>query len=130
MERWSVRTSSTACTTPVIGDGLLFVVGYWVGTEPGESDPLPTFDDLLKQADKGQDGQISEAEFPDDLDLFRRPEVPGTALKLKFLVGVIDTNKDGQASRAEWDKFLQDNREISGKLENGLLAIKPGGRAT
>ena len=35
---------------------------------------------------------------------------------------------DGQASRAEWDKFLQDNREISGKLENGLLAIKPGGK--
>ena len=141
MERWSIRTSSSACTTPVIGDGLLFVVGYWVGTEPGESDPMPTFDDLLKKADKNQDGQISEAEFPDDLDLFRRPEVPGTGLKLKFLFGGLDVNSDaqvsrvemdangdGQVSRVEWDKFLQDVPKILGQVENGLLAIKPGGK--
>jgi outer membrane protein assembly factor BamB len=141
MERWSIRTSSTACTTPVIGDGLLFVVGYWLGTEPGESDPLPTFDDLLKKADKNQDGQISEAEFPDDLDVVRRPEIPGTEFKLKFLFGVnpdlhdlnldayvMDTNKDGQLNRAEWDRFLQDIRKFFGEMENGLLAIKPGGK--
>jgi outer membrane protein assembly factor BamB len=128
MERWSIRTSSSACTTPVIGDGLLFVVGYWVGTEPGESDPMLTFDDLLKRADKNQDGQISGAEFPDDLDVFRRPEVPGTELKLKVLFGGIDANSDGQVSQMEWDKFLQDYRKLSVQLENGLLAIKPGGK--
>jgi outer membrane protein assembly factor BamB len=127
IERWTIRTSSTACTTPAIGDGLLFVVGYWVGTEPGESDPMPAFDDLLKRADKNQDGQINEAEFPEDLDLFRRLEVPGTELKLKVLFGMIDSNSDSQVSRSEWEKFVHDAREMSVKLENGLLAIKPGG---
>jgi outer membrane protein assembly factor BamB len=128
MERWSVRTTSTACTTPVIGDGLLFVVGYWIGTEPGESDPLPTFDDLLKPNDKNQDGQISEAEVPDDLNLFRRPEIPGTEFKLKYLFGGMDANSDGQVGRVEWGTFLQDIRKIFEQAENGLLAIKPGGK--
>jgi outer membrane protein assembly factor BamB len=129
-ERWSIRTSSTACTTPVIGDGLLFVVGYWVGTEPGESDPLPTFDDLLKRADKDKDNQISKGEFPDDLDLFRRPEatgLPGTNLSLKFLFDAFDPNHDSQVARKEWDTFLEGNREISRSVANGLLAIRPGG---
>jgi outer membrane protein assembly factor BamB len=128
--RWSIRTSSTACTTPVTGDGLLFVVGYWVGTESGERDPLPTFDDLINRADKNKDNQISKGEFPEDLDLFRRPEttgVPGTALKLAFLFDDFDPNHDSQVSREEWGTFVEMNHELSRSLENGLLAIRPEG---
>ena len=129
--RWSIQLSSSACSTPVNGDGLLFVVGHLSGTEPGESDPLPTFDDLLKKSDKDGDDQISNAEFPDNLDIFRRPEatgLEGTALKVKFLIGMIDASKDGQVNREEWSTFLKNqSRELSSQSEHGLVAIKSGG---
>ena len=70
----------------------------------------------------------AKQEVPDDLDLFRRLEVPGTELRLKVLFGDMDANSDGQVSRVEWDKFLQDSREFWVQLQNGLLAIKPGGK--
>lgn len=99
--------------------------------EPGESDPLPTFDELLKRADKNKDGLISKTELPEDLDLFRRPDtrgLSGTNLTVKFLFGMIDTDKDGQISRNEWEKFAQDWRAFSSSVKNGLLAIRPGGK--
>jgi hypothetical protein len=33
-------------------EGLLFVFGCIAGTQPGERDPMPTFDNVLKQSDK------------------------------------------------------------------------------
>lgn len=129
-ERWVIHATSTACTTPVIGDGMLFVDGYYVGSEPGERDEAPSFDELLKKADKNGDGKISRAEFPDDLDVFRRPEatgVTGTALKFKMLINRIDSNFDGQITREEWEKFTERMKELAGKIDNGLIAIKPGG---
>lgn len=131
-ERWSLRFSSSACTTPVVGDGTLFVVGFRNGMEADESDPLPTFDELLKQAGKGKDGTISREELP-KLDLFRRPESSiqtGTALTLQFIVNAIDANRDGQISREEWDKFVDEWTRTSKAEESafGFVAIRPAGR--
>lgn len=129
-ERWFINTTSTACTTPVFDKDSLFVVRHWVGTEPGESDPMPSFDELLKRAKKDKADHLKIADFPTDLDLFRRPEskIPGTNLSLKFIVGFIDANKDGQLSREEWEKFVVGSRTFREKMDYGLLAVKPGGK--
>ena len=129
-ERWFLRLTSTACTTPVVGDGMLFVVGFFNGTEPGESDVMPTFDELLKRADKDGDGQISKEEMPADLSIFKRPEttgISGTALTLKFIFGGIDRNFNGKVDRQEWEAFVKSNSERRAKVQDGLVAIKSRG---
>jgi outer membrane protein assembly factor BamB len=127
-ERWSVRATSSACSTPVFGDGHLFVAAHGFGSVEGEVQEPPSFDAILKKYDKNGDGRISAQEFPTDLYLFQRLDVPGTDLPLKFLFSRIDENKDGQISRAEWEKFLERNRDLARQRLVGLLAIKPGGK--
>jgi outer membrane protein assembly factor BamB len=126
-ERWSVTAASSACSTPVIGDGRLFIATHGFGTVEGEVKDFPSFDELLLKSDKNGDGRISAKEFPEDLYLFQRLEIPGTDLPLKFLFIRIDTDKDGQISREEWDKFVADERAKRRQYQSALLAIQPGG---
>ena len=127
-ERWSVAATSSACSTPVLGEGRLFHVAHGFGTVEGETHDLPTFDALLKKYDKNGDGQISAAEFPRDVYIFQRLDISGTDLPLSLFFGMVDTDKNGQITRPEWDNFLKKRREIEGQQLVGLLAIKPGGR--
>jgi outer membrane protein assembly factor BamB len=127
-ERWSVGATSSACSTPVVGDGHLFLAAHGFGSVEGETEELPSFDTMLKKYDKDGDGQISSKEFPSDLTLFQRLDVPGTELPLKVFFVRIDSNKDGKIDRQEWEKFLDDMRLRSLQRFDGLLAIKPGAR--
>jgi outer membrane protein assembly factor BamB len=127
-DRWYMTVNSTACTSPVVGGGRLFAATWMVGGEPADRVKLPTFDEMLKQYDKDGDGLISKAEFPADLSLLKRVDagdIPGADVKVKLFFDMIDLNKDGKISRAEWalaEGFA--NRPV----EHGLFAIKPGGR--
>jgi outer membrane protein assembly factor BamB len=125
-ERWYVDATSSACSTPVLGDGHLFVAAHGFGTVEGELPEPPSFDAILKKYDRNGDERISAEEFPSDLYLFRRLDISGTDLPLKFLFGRIDENKDGQISRAEWEKFLERSRALTRQRLVGLLAINPG----
>jgi outer membrane protein assembly factor BamB len=126
-ERWFVGVMCTACTTPVVGDGLLYAATYMIGGEADEMVPLPTFDQLLEKYDADKDGQISKDEFPKDLAVLRRPgagDVPGADVKVINFFPQIDLNKDGKISRFEWTLVAAfANR----KVDHGVLAIKPGG---
>jgi outer membrane protein assembly factor BamB len=56
-ERWTLGgMPSFTCTTPVLGDGLLFFAGWAPGKEPGS---MPTWEGLAKAADKNHDGVIT-----------------------------------------------------------------------
>jgi outer membrane protein assembly factor BamB len=51
---------SFACTTPVVGDGLLFFAAW----SNGKADsPWPTWEKFLEKYDKNKDGVISLDEF-------------------------------------------------------------------
>jgi outer membrane protein assembly factor BamB len=126
-ERWSISAASSACSTPVIGEDQLFLAAHGFGTVEGEVKEFPSFDELLKKYDKNGDGQIGAKEFPQDVYVFQRLDISGTDLPLKFLFVGIDTNKDGQISRQEWDNFLGEHRAMSRQWQSALLAIKPGG---
>jgi len=110
-EIWRVGGLPAAtCTTPVLGDGLLFFAGW----SPGKEVPMPAFDKLLEGGpfggtDKNGDGVLDFAEASEQMQSF---------------FGGFDQNEDKRLTREEWNEFLA----IIAKGENSLLAIKPGGK--
>ena len=104
-ERWIVRgLPSYTCTTPVIGDGMVFFAGW----SPGKADaPFPSWESLVEKQDKNGDGWISMAEFSDGEAWFKTQD--------------IDSN--GRLEKADWDVLVG----LVKRGENVLLAVKPGG---
>ena len=130
-QRWWVGGfPQQVISSPVAGADLLFAAKGGQG-DPGQSlvNELPKWDALLKDYDANADGRIAADELPDDFGIHQRKEVPvdapGNFLSIRTLVGMIDGNKDGAASRFEWamaTTFLSGNEDV-------LLAIKPGAGA-
>ena len=105
-ERWVVDgITSFVCTTPVIGDGMLFFAAW----SPGKSDfPWPSWEAFLAENDKNKDGAVAL----DELDPAKRDFMRG-----------LDRNRDGKITKDDWDKL----QATTAKAENVMLAIKPGG---
>jgi outer membrane protein assembly factor BamB len=107
LEDWLVQgTAPFACTTPVVGDGLLFFAAW----SNGKADaPWPSWEKFLEAYDKNKRGVVSLDEFD-----------PATR---DFMRG-LDLNHDGKIDKAEWDE-IQAN---TAKGDNVLVAVNPGGR--
>jgi len=105
-ERWLVRgIPASTCTTPVLGEGLLFFAGWG----PGKSDaPFPTWESRLAEWDKDSDGALVVEEFAWGQSMF----------------GSLDANSDGKIVASEWNQI----EEFAKKGDNVLLAVKPDGR--
>ncbi|MFO1461835.1 MAG: PQQ-binding-like beta-propeller repeat protein [Verrucomicrobiota bacterium] len=104
-ERWVVRgMPSYSCTTPVVGDGLLFYAGW----APGKADsPWPSWESVVEKQDKDGDGRISSAEYENGPAWFKAQDIDG----------------DGWLTRKDWDTI----GGLMKKGENVLVAIRPGG---
>jgi outer membrane protein assembly factor BamB len=104
-QRWVVHgLPSYTCTTPVIGDGLL----YFAGWSPGKADsPWPTWASTAEKEDKNRDGRISIDEFSSGPVWFRSQDIDG----------------DGFITNKDWDMIAG----LMKKGENVMLAVKPGG---
>jgi outer membrane protein assembly factor BamB len=110
MEKWSVAdVPSGPCASPVAARGILFFAAWSPGNSSDPAHQMPTFDALLKQADKNGDGVIS------------REEAAKTQLKDFF--DNIDMNKDGKITREEWEGI----RKMMSMGKNMAFALKPGG---
>jgi len=105
-ERWTFEgVTAFACTTPVVGDGLLFFAAW----SPGKADsPWKSWEAFRTQHDKNGDGEVTL----DELDKQSRD-----------FVRAFDANHDGKITQADWDT----RQAQSAKAENILVAIKPGG---
>ena len=106
-EDWMIEGVTTfSCTTPVLGEGLLFFAGW----SPGKSDsPWPSWEKFLEKNDKNNDGEITFDEF--------------NATERDFARGM-DLNHDGKITKTDWDLLMA----RMAKGENLLVAVKPGGR--
>ncbi|MBI4662131.1 MAG: PQQ-binding-like beta-propeller repeat protein [Verrucomicrobia bacterium] len=107
-ERWSVSgLPNEMVTTPVTGGGLIFAAGWSHGAGVSK---LPLFATLLEQGDRNGDGKLT------------REEAPAGPAKQHFLY--IDADKDGQATREEWESIAR----VFEHSQNNLLAVRPDGR--
>src|SRR5262249_50797914 len=108
-EEWSVvGLPSGCCSSPVIADGKLFFAGSSSGGAEETRPAMPSFDSLLKDLDKDEDGAISRAEGEKAFQGFFDNQ---------------DTNKDGKISREEFEtivKFMSEGK-------NSAFALKAGG---
>lgn len=123
---WQVDTVSTGCSTPVIGEGHVFVATWNNLGEPSLRPKYPTFAELLEHDDDGN-GNVSFAEFPGNVYLFHRPESSDTggALPMRFVLGMFDGDRNNDITKNEWEGGLK--RMAAELTEHGLLAIKLGG---
>lgn len=108
-EKWSVAgIPSGCCSSPVTAAGDLLFAG-WSPGGPEDDFKMPSFDGLLKEADKNKDGAITKDETKNTM--------------LEDFFEAQDTNKDGKLTRDEWDsllKFMADGK-------NSAFALKAGG---
>jgi outer membrane protein assembly factor BamB len=110
---WWVR--GLACemkSVPAISGDVLYINGWgFPENQPGKQIAVPPFEEVLPKHDADKDNHISMAEGPD------------TRTKDKNYFAVFDLNKDGKLSAKEWAMY-----RAMMSAENGLLAIKLGGR--
>lgn len=106
-ERWRVAgTPPVACTTPVIGNGMLHYAGWANGKAEARLEP---FDSVTTDLDKDADGFISRTEFA------KHP-------RFGAFFPTFDLNRDDRVSREDWDG-------VQGFLstgENSAFAVRPG----
>jgi outer membrane protein assembly factor BamB len=108
VERWMVEgVSGFVCTTPVLGDGMLFFAAW----SPGKADSSVPMDwpSFAQHFDKNGDGKVTV----DDSD----------PVTWDFLRG-IDTDRDGSLTAVDLERMKAHNA----KAENVLVAVRPAGR--
>lgn len=107
-EKWSVGgLPAGCCTSPIVGDGLVYFAGSTMGNDEGEPDRT-TYDDLLAMLDTDKDGAISFAEGDKAFHGFFNNQ---------------DVNKDGIYTREEFDSI----HKFFSEGANSAFALKPGG---
>jgi outer membrane protein assembly factor BamB len=106
-ERWTLGgMPSFTCTTPVLGDGLLFFAGWSPGKDAGSK---MSFAQIAKMADKNGDGVITLEE--------------AKAAGMGAFFKAMDFNGDGKITADDLDNM----NAAMAKGENVLIAVKPGG---
>jgi outer membrane protein assembly factor BamB len=106
-ERWVIDgVTGMVCTSPVIGDGMLFFAAW----SPGQADaPRQPWEEFLKRNDKNGDGVV----HLEELDVSRRDYTRG-----------LDRTRDGKFTREDWEIM----KAGDARAENLLIAVKPGGQ--
>jgi outer membrane protein assembly factor BamB len=108
--RWTYSgTSRVACSSPVAGDGMLFSASWNVGGDADSRVTMPPFEDFMRELGKPLDTPLT------------RDLIPKGPVGDRF--SQIDLNKDGRATREEWENM----RGMFERAGNALLAIRPGG---
>ncbi len=111
-ERWRVSgLARITCTSPVVGDGLLFTASWTTGGDrTADRISMPKFEEVLAERDKDHDGKLNYAELPDG------------PVKQRFKH--LDGNRDSVVDRSEWESMAA----IFSRVENQAFAVKPDAR--
>ncbi len=127
-ERWELPgLTDEPCVTPVTGDGLIFITSYNMKTNT-EVIGLPAWDDLVKELDLDDDGELTLKESKPKKSILSRADADGEGdHPLWGFHPFMDEDKNGRITRAEWRKIVK--WVDSFPQENALLAVKPPAEA-
>ncbi len=108
---WWVRgLASEMKSVPVVDGETIYINGYNLPeNDPGRHVEVPPFEKYLADHDKDKDSRIAAAEAPDQ--------------RMKSFFPYLDLNHDGYLDAREWKMYV-----AAMAAENGLLAIRAGGR--
>ena len=129
LSRYQINTEGVS--SPIIVGNKVVTACWFNFSEADQRGNLPSYDELVKNWDKDQNGKISKAEFPDDMIMCQRPEIKesegGAPAKVKSLWGrYFDQNKDGEIVREEWNASLEWVKSFY--KPSGLVAINLASR--
>lgn len=96
--------------TPVMADGVIYVLGWAGGADTGQQENIPNFADVLKQFDGNKDGKLAKEEMASD-----------PKLSAAFTEG--DLDRDGFLGERDWRMF-----QVRRSSQNAIMAVKLGGR--
>lgn len=119
---WLTVDTLDAIPTPVIGDGVLYVVSQ--SSAALNEGYQGSFDDLLQRFDQDGDANLSTAEVPDNFIFLERSSESAGDIPLEILYQYYDSNGDDALDRDEWAAAQQ----FRARFDNALMALRPGGR--
>ncbi|MCS7026411.1 MAG: PQQ-binding-like beta-propeller repeat protein [Bryobacteraceae bacterium] len=93
--------------TPVLGKDAIYVLGWAGGSDTGQQEQIPPFEDVLKSWDADKDGKLSKQEVPDP--------------KITKDWRAVDLDDDGVLGARDW-RLYQSRRSA----QNAFQAIKLG----
>lgn len=94
--------------TPVVHNGIAYVLGWAGGADQGQQENLPSFEEILRLADSNKDGRLSKEELPD--------------ARYQKDFAESDLNRDGFLDAREWEKYRGKRASV-----NSIMAVKLGG---
>ncbi|MGI9239586.1 MAG: PQQ-binding-like beta-propeller repeat protein, partial [Verrucomicrobiales bacterium] len=105
-ERWHLNgITGFVCTTPVIGDSMLYFAAFSNGQQDS---PLPEWGEFLGRHDKDGDGEVAVDEIENPARDYYRG---------------LDLNRDGKYTKQDWDAVSA----AAAGTANLMVAIEPGG---
>jgi outer membrane protein assembly factor BamB len=129
--RWQLGgLPSVSLSTPVFGDGLLFLtLTNPIGDLDENVVKLPSFDEMLRKYDKNKDGKLSANEIPGDMVLFTRgrPDKIGNFARVRDMVSSYDKDKDKALDRGEWQELVNSVGQITHGMEIAVAAVRLDG---
>lgn len=110
-ELWTYEgTSRVATSTPTGNEEMLFSGSWNIGGDPSDRVRMPAFKEFAERNDTNRDGIIVKEEIADRTIRDRYTQM--------------DLDKNGKVTEEEWTGM----KEMFEKANNGLLAIRPGGK--
>ena len=124
-ERWSVPgLADEPATTPILGDGLVFVTSYNMRTSP-EVIGLPTWAEMCKRYDTDKNGTLNKTEAAANASILSRNDADGEGdHPLRGFFRWLDADRNGELTELEWQKIIDWLNSFEHK--NALVAIRPG----
>ncbi len=123
---WWLSTPTTGVSTPVVYGDVMYL-GSWTNFGEKSVNGINfTFNDLLRDYDKDKNQKLEQAEIPDTVMIYSRPESSGEPMTDMSMnddrfYRAFDRNKDLALDSLEWAAFLQ---MLQPYLEpHGMLAL-------
>ncbi len=124
--KWQLPVPGIGISTPVIsGDDVILNTYVQLGEKKTSGEKIP-YEELLSTIDENENGIIEQSEFPDDMLLFKRPEIMDMDeatmyFKDDLAFTYFDPNKDGAIDENEWNGLW--DMMSSYMVEHNMMAI-------